>query len=169
MTHPSEIPISLYWLWRELTALTAVAQSSTHPKAQKCVMWIPPSHRRTHLHLASLWAAAYKRQPGRTCVSVLTRWGNLWTNCQKTFSRVSARERCLHQVTLLPSERERQSAAQRTSKWKSQLATLILTDFSWAPATKSVTLVMNTVLLLYSYLPTIISIEPYSMRSPFAF
>lgn len=34
---------------------------------------------------------------------------------------------------------------------------------------KSVTLVMNVVLLLYSYVPTIISIEPYSMWSPFAF
>lgn len=167
-TCPSEVPNSLCWTQREGAGCPA-HRNCSHPKFQMRVMLIPPAHRCPSVHLMALWIPAYEKQAGCTCLSILTRHGNLWTNCQKTFSRASVRELCLHQVTLLAPERERQSVAQRTSKWKSWLATLILMDFSWAPATKSVTLVMNTVLLLYSYLPTIISIEPYSMWSPFAF
>lgn len=167
-TCPSEVPNSLCWTQREGADCPGHG-NRTHPKFQKRATWILPSHRCPSEHLTALWAPAYEKQAGCMCLSILTRRGNLWTNCQKTFSRVSVRELCLHQVTLLALERERQSVAQRTSKWKSWLATLILVDFSWALATKSVTLVMNTVLLLYSYLPTIISIEPYRMWSPFAF
>lgn len=48
---------------------------SCPPQAPKWVMWVPPSHVQSSLRLVAHAAPAHGRQPGCTCVHVLTRWG----------------------------------------------------------------------------------------------
>lgn len=80
---------------------------------------------------------------------------------------------CSEKMLATPSDPHtgRKGEMQNKDRTKEErwLETLILMSSSCATVTKSVTLVMSRILLVYFYIPATISIEFYSVWSPFAF